>query len=374
MSCCINSCMTSTKRILHCIPTMETGGAERQLAYLCRGLASGGWETHVAILREGSNSRLLRESGAIVHSIPYWSHYDPTNVLRFCRLIREVKPALVQTWIPMMDVIGGMACRMTGVPHVISERSSSPAHPGGMRDWARNALATRASAVVSNSSGGDEYWRGRDDGRLRRYVIPNAVPLQEIARAIPITDTEAGIRPGQEVVLYVGRFERVKNLENLICALRRVVRNPSVVAFLCGDGPLRWPIERKIQKEGLSGRVFLPGYVPDPWIWMKRADLFVSVSLFEGMPNTVMEAMACGCPIVVSDIPQHREILEESEATFVDPWAPDGIASGIVRVLEDAGEAGRKASRAKARASQWSIPAMAERYERVYLEILGAGK
>jgi glycosyltransferase involved in cell wall biosynthesis len=137
---------------------------------------------------------------------------------------------------------------------------------------------------------------------------------------------------------------------------------------------MRPAVERKIHNEGLSGRVFLPGYVLQPWAWMRRADLFVSVSLFEGMPNTVMEAMACGCPIVASDIPQHREILDEGEATFVLPDDPDSIASGIERLLGDTEEAGRKASCAKERALKWSIPAMAERYERVYLEILGAGK
>jgi len=137
---------------------------------------------------------------------------------------------------------------------------------------------------------------------------------------------------------------------------------------------MRPAVERRIRKEGLSGRVFLPGYVPQPWAWMKKADMFVSVSLFEGMPNTVMEAMACGCPLVVSDIPQHREILDDDTAMFVSPEDPADIASGIDRLLGNPEEARRKALRAKERASEWSIPAMAERYERVYLEILGAAK
>lgn len=363
--------MRSTKRILHCIPTMGGGGAERQLAYLCRGLAERGWEAHVALLREGPNSRLLRESGAVVHPIPYWSHFDPTNVLRICRLIRNVKPGLVQTWIPMMDTIGGIARRFTGTPQIISERSSAQGHPGNLRDRVRSFTATGASAVVSNSSGGDEYWRERGNGSLRRFVIPNALPLQEIERAVPVPDAQTGVRPGQKIVLYMGRFEKGKNLENLVRALGRVAQNSAIAAYFCGDGPMRPAIERMICEEGLSGRVILPGYVSQPWAWMRRADLFVSVSLFEGMPNTVMEAMACGCPIVVSDIPQHREILDESEATFVHPGDPDSIASGIDRVLEDTGDAGRKASCARERATMWSIPAMAERYERVYLEILG---
>jgi glycosyltransferase involved in cell wall biosynthesis len=353
---------------------MGGGGAERQLTYLCGGLAERGWEVHVVLLREGPNSRLLRESGAVVHQISIWSHYDPVNILRICRLIRNINPGLVQTWLPMMDTIGAAACRITRNPHIISERSSSQAHRGKLRERLRLFVASWASAVVSNSSGGDEYWRGRNNGCLRRFVIPNALPLQAIERAVPVPAAELGGRPGQKILLYVGRFDKEKDLESLVRALGRVARNHKVVAFLCGDGPMRPAVERMIHKEGLSGRVFLPGYVLDPWSWMKRADVFVSVSLFEGMPNTVIEAMACGCPVVVSDIPQHREILGEDEATFVLPGDSDSIASGITRFLGDPGEAGRKALCAKERASRWSIPTMAERYERVYQEILEAAK
>lgn len=366
--------MTRSKRILHCIPTMDGGGAERQLTYLCRGLAERGWVVHVALLREGPNSRLLRESGAVVHRIPVWSHYDPVNILRICRLIRNINPGLVQTWLPMMDTIGAAACRITRNPHIISERSSSKAHRGNLRERLRIFATSGASAVVSNSAGGDEYWRGRNNGPLRRFVIPNALPLQEIEQVAPLSTEESGAGPGRKIVLCVGRFDKGKNLETLVRALGQVARNPAVVAYLCGEGSMRPAVERRIRKEGLSGRVFLPGYVPQPWAWMKKADMFVSVSLFEGMPNTVMEAMACGCPLVVSDIPQHREILDDDSAMFVSPEDPADIASGIDRLLGNPEEAWRKALRAKERASGWSIPAMAERYERVYLEILGAAK
>ena len=366
--------MIRKKHILHCIPTMEGGGAERQLCYLCRGLVKRGWEIHVALMREGHNIRMLRESGAVVHPIRYWSHYDPLNILRICSLIRAIKPSLVQTWLPMMDTIGGVACRLTGTPQIISERCSLEAHPGDLRDFLRIFVASSARAVVSNSSQGDVYWRRKLKCSPPRFVIPNALLLNEIREAVPVSLQKLDGHTNEKIVLFVGRFDKQKDLENLVCALRRVTKSPKVAAFLVGDGPMRPAIERMIHNEGLSGRVFLPGYVANPWSWMKRADIFVSVSLFEGMPNTVMEAMACGCPAVVSDIPQHREILDESEATFVLPCDPDSIASGIDRLLGNPAEALQKALCAKERASKWTISAMTERYERVYLDILGHAK
>jgi glycosyltransferase involved in cell wall biosynthesis len=194
--------------------------------------------------------------------------------------------------------------------------------------------------------------------------------LREIDQEVPVSPEELGASQSQKIVLHVGRFHDEKNLGNLVRALRLVMRRPGVVAFLCGDGPLVSATEELVREEGLSGRVFLPGYVTNIWRWMKRADVFVSASLFEGMPNTVMEAMACGCPIVVSDIPSHREILDENSATFIAPGDPESIAAGIDGLLENREEALRQVQCAKEMATRWSIPEMARRYEEVYFDIL----
>jgi len=178
----------------------------------------------------------------------------------------------------------------------------------------------------------------------------------------------------QQVVLYVGRFHPQKNLGNLLLALSEVVSRPGVVAVLCGDGPLNQFIQERLKEYLIAGRVLLPGYVSAVWNWMKRADVFVSVSLFEGHPNAVLEAMACGCPLVVSDIPSHREFLDEKSALLVNPRAPEKIARAIRSVLADPEAAERRALNARARAAQWSISAIARQYERVYEQVLDRNK
>lgn len=357
-------------RIVHIIPNLSGGGAERQLGYLAPELVRMGHDVHIAYSKEGPNNPQL--PGVMLHQIRSRSNYDPYLLWQLVRLFRHIKPDVIQTWILQMDILGGMTARLVGIPWIFREPSSSLAYISTWKHRLRAQIGSGAYAVVSNSRGGDEYWRGRNNGRLRRFIIPNALPLEEIERAVPFPSSEIGGSPDQKIVLYLGRFDKGKNLEGLVRALVRVSRNPTVVSFLCGDGPMRQAIERMIHEEGLSGRVFLPGYVMNAWSWMKRADVFVSVSLFEGMPNTVMEAVACGCPVVVSDIPQHREILDESEATYVLPGNPDDIASGIERLLGTREEAKQKAILAKGRTSEWSITDMAKRYERTYLDILDA--
>ena len=98
--------------------------------------------------------------------------------------------------------------------------------------------------------------------------------------------------------------------------------------------------------------------------------MFVSVSYLEGQPNAVIEAMACGCPLVVSDIPMHREFLDESCALFVDPDDPAAIAAAIGSCLADAEAARARSRAARERAAGWTVSGMAHSYDRVYAECL----
>ena len=131
--------------------------------------------------------------------------------------------------------------------------------------------------------------------------------------------------PEAPIVLYVGRLtsdgSATKNLKAFLETLAYVRQEQSVVGVLCGEGPQRSELEVLRHKLGLDEDVHFTGYLPAASVWalMKKASVFVSLSAYEGCPNTVMEAMACGCPLVLSDIPAHREILDETCALFVDP-------------------------------------------------------
>jgi glycosyltransferase involved in cell wall biosynthesis len=104
---------------------------------------------------------------------------------------------------------------------------------------------------------------------------------------------------------------------------------------------------------------------------MKRADALISLSRFEGCPNVVLEAMACGCPLVLSDIPAHREILDESSALFADPDDPDGAATALKETLARDDGVRRRARAARVRAAAYPLEATARLYEKLYLNLLG---
>lgn len=368
------------KRILHLVPSLKRGGAETQLAYLGSGLARSGWNVHVACFDEGENADRLRRAGVSLHRIPSASSSseewesggvrDPRSLWRIGRLIGDVAPSLVQTWIPAMDILGGLAATVRGVPWVLSERSDPSRFPNLPKIRARALLARRATAVVSNSVGGDAYWSNRVGPRTLRRVIVNAIPSGEI-RSSPPADLESiGASATAPLVLYMGRVQPGKNVEALVTAFARVVSESPAVCVLCGMGPLAGRVDEMIADGRLAGRVFRLGFVAEVWRWLRRADAFVSVSNFEGMPNSVMEAMAAGVPLVLSDIPAHRAIVDDDMARFVAKDDPREIARALLDTLADREEAEARARRATKRAESWSVDALVDRYASLYEEVL----
>ncbi len=362
--------MPATRRILQLIPSFGGGGAEAQLAYLSAGLMRRGWQVDLLHLTGGPNLERALSSGAAIHTIRARGNYDPSILWKLQRLIRRLDPHLVQTWLPMMDLLGGFCARLRGIPWVMSERSDPAVLPPTFKLKLRARFARSAAAVVSNSAGGDRYWARRLPDAALRAVIGNALPHEEIDGSQPASTLAFGLDDSRPLILYMGRFNADKNVANLVDALARVVAVTDAVALLCGIGQDLDPIRQRIAGLGIADRVVAPGFVPQPISLIKRASLAISLSRYEGMPNSVMEAAAAGCPQVLSDIPAHREMLDDSTAVFVDVNSVASAAEAMIAVLQNPGSAAQRAAIARERSRAWSIANLAVAYERVYERVL----
>ncbi len=359
-------------RILHLIPNLSGGGAERQVSYLVPELARMGHEVHVGYSRVGPDKQEL--PAVLLHQLKTRSNYNPHLLWQLMRLIRDIKPDIVHTWILQMDILGGMVARLNGVPWVFREPSSALAYAPTWKNHLRIRVGSGASAIVSNSTGGDEYWRTKLP-YSRRYVVPNGLPLPEIERTVPALP--GGLAKSQTpIVLYAGRLtsdgSATKNLKAFLESLVYVRQKHEMLGIVCGDGRQRFELEALRHKLKLDVDVHFTGHLPAGSLWslMKKASVFVSLSAYEGCPNTVMEAMACGCPLVVSDIPAHREILDNRSALFVNPANTPQVSDTILHVLSNAEGSKGRALMAKQKAQEWSIAEMAQNWEKVYKELV----
>lgn len=358
-------------RVLHLIPSFAGGGAERQLAYTARALSALGLEVHVAYVHDGPNLPLLVDAGVGLHRIRCLANHDPSILVSLVRLMMRLRPQIAHTWLLQMDVFGGMAARLLNVPWVLGERCSPKMYESGWKFRLRRVLGTRATAIVANSNTGLAYW----PEALRREpsrVIRNALPIDDILARTGDSEAIDGVEPGDPLIVFAGRYEPQKNLFALLRALDIVLaRFPMTKALFFGSGPLERDLASAGSALATGRRIFVRPYSNHLAYWMHRAAAYASVSRFEGTPNTVIEAAVCGCPLVVSDIPEHREILDSRSALFVPCEAVAAIADALSATLRDPLAAARRARIARSLFLEWSPDRIAQQYIDLYQDILG---
>jgi glycosyltransferase involved in cell wall biosynthesis len=356
-------------RILHLIWSLGGGGAERQLAAIAPELARRGHDVHVAMVRGGVHAQRLAESRCTVHRIERSFKYDPLVVPRVVLLVRRVRPDVIHSWLTQMDIVGGMAARLLRVPWVLSERSSPSMYPPALLNRLRVAVGRHADLVAANSLGGAEYWEAAGVAASRIEIVPNFVPTSEIDGAPPLDD--ARVAAEDELVLYVGRLSSEKNLPTLIAAMEILSRErPGARLVLCGEGPLRDPLMAQVHAAGLQERVVFAGFVPNVASWLKRSSVAAAVSFCEGHPNAVLEAIAAGVPLVLSDIPAYRAVVDETSASFTPVDDVRAMAAAIAGTLRDRDRAVERATRARAAIAPLSLDATVTHFEKIYARVL----
>jgi len=352
-------------RILHLILSLSSGGAERHLASIGPELARRGHAVDVALVYGGVNMERVSASRCTIHRLVISGKRDPRILTRTVSLTRRLKPDVIHTWLTQMDVIGGITARLLRVPWVMSEQSAALNYPRTFLNSVRVAIGKYSDLIVPNSEGGAEYWISHGVESSRIEIVPSFVPLEEIESAEPLHDWR--IAESDELVLYVGRLSPEKNVAVLIDAMQHVCREREFAKLaICGEGPLLSDLTARARTAGLEERIVFAGFVPNVGSWLKRSRAVAAVSFVEGHPNAVLEAMAAGVPVVVSDIPAYRYILDDDSASFVPVGDPREIAAAIVRTLADRRPADERAARAKEGVRSLSLETVVTRYEEIY--------
>lgn len=363
---------TAALSVLHLIPSFGSGGAERQLSLLAPELGRQGMDCHVGYFAEGPNlDRLRNQSGVVLHRLTARNTHDPVMFLRVYQLIKRVRPHLVQTWVRQMDIVGGSMAHLAGVPHILSERSAAQLYQHGWKSRARAWLGRRSAAVIANSQGGIDYWRAMLADTVPTYMIRNCVTPTAAGLAWPASERDSATRAR---VVFAGRLSEEKNVDLLVEALIRVVSTRAgLTVDMFGEGPLRERSQARIDAAGAREKIVLRGFTSELAAEMAHADVIISVSSFEGNPNVVLEAAAIGCPLVISDIPAHREFLGDDDVWYVDHTNVASVEAGLLAALDNPARSATKASRASSGLQCASVQALATQYLNVYQQVLATG-
>lgn len=207
--------------------------------------------------------------------------------------------------------------------------------------------------------------------RHRSHVISNGVDIERVDRASQPTLTQESSE--RLMLVVIGRFVPSKNFMTILDAFRQSDYDTNQLVFI-GDGPLRGEIEAHIKTSGLAEHVAITGMLPrdDVYRYLVQADLFISASEIEGMPVSVLEAMLARCPVILSDIPPHRELVHGlDEISLIDPSDASALARELKRFLQMPA-ADRLAIGERNRqhvVTHYSLTQMHQAYERVYAEV-----
>lgn len=358
--------MNSKIVTFHCIGTLEGGGAEKQYCYLMKALSSKGIISHSIIIKAGINYPLLLESGAKIHVLGVNSNYDPRILFYIIKLIFKYKPNIIECWQRPMDFFASVAAILTSTPFVAIERTNPKNFEGGFKGWIRSFITKYASALVSNSEIGRNYWESRLNKNAKTYRIPNIIPFDECEKAEKIETVK--------YIVSVGRLSESKNTLILIRAFSIVIKSiPSLKLFILGDGEQRKLCEDLVVELNLKDHVKFLGYISPPYDYVKNAALFISLSRLEGLPNSVIEAAALKVPLILSNIEPHKEIFDEGEAIFVPPNDYLKVALEINNFFEylTSEQINGIVFRAYSKIANYKEKTIAEKYIECYNGVLG---
>lgn len=245
--------------------------------------------------------------------------------------------------------------------HMGSAKRRRPA-----RLWfARRAYAWADAAIAVSSGIADDLIEHTaiPESCITKVSNPSQIPVETAAEPFDHPWFAADAPP---VVLAAGRLAPAKDFETLVRAFARVISDRPARMVLLGEGKQRARLETLIRDLGLEEVVLLPGFVSNPFQWMSRAAVFVLSSAWEGSPGVLIEAMACGCPVVSTDCPSGpAEILESGAyGRLVAVGDDEALAQAILATLD----APRNTAQLQARASEFDIDTAVDGY----IEVLSA--
>jgi glycosyltransferase involved in cell wall biosynthesis len=367
------------RTVVHYSDSREFGGAEQAILHLIAGLDGHRWR-QVLFHHAGAGTAPLTEGaralGVEVRSVPpIWRAADARRgLLRFVRELRAARPAVFHSHLTsaMGGKYGLVGAALARVPAIVAT-AQLYVHvpPGWQLDLNHRIARTCVDRYIAVSDEVAERLRERfriPEAKL--VVIHNAVPVARFA-ITPNATLRAELMGGvaRPVVLTVARLDKQKGHPYL---LEAAVQLPDVVFVFAGDGPDRAALEARAATLGVSERVRFLGYRSDVAALLAACDLFVLPSLYEGLPLSVLEAMAAGKAVVASAIGGTDEAVVHGETgILVPPAEASSLADAIRTLLADPARSARLGVAGRERVRRlFSTDGMVARVAAVYEALL----
>jgi len=349
------------------------GGAERIMLNLARKFAQ--WGHQVDIVVASAKGPYLSQIPDSVRLVDLRTTRTITAIRPLARYLRRESPNALLSKMGHCNIAAVLARKISGTRTrvVIAEvsllKTSTRSAPQFRSRWIpffAKRVYPWADRIVAISGGvADDLSRLLDLPLESIEVIYNPVVTPELYERAACAPAHPWFKKGvPPVILGVGRLDPEKDFPTLLRAFSMVRRNRNVRLMILGEGPERFVLESLAQELGITDVLALPGFVENPLPFIANAAVLVLTSLFEGLSNVLIEALACGTPVVATDCPcGPREILDGGRYGML---APVGDFEEVARTIEETLENPPDPMFLKGSAERFSVDAIA----RQYLEVL----
>ena len=354
-------------RVMIVVHGLETGGAEMMVLHLARELDRAGHPVRVVSLHgdETDVAGLMRRAGIDVVALNKAGGPDPRTVLRLRAQMRDFSPAVVHTHLPVLEYVlpaARLYGRRVGIIHTVHNLARAETRHRVLRAVNRRAFSHGVVPVALNEEVRSSI--------CREYALPpSAVPV--VGNGIDLDAFRGPQRRGPHGagarLLCVARLAPAKNhalLLQTVARLRESGRDVSLT--LVGDGPLRGRLEELARELGISERVRFAGRRTDTPAFYRDCDLFVLLSDYEGMPMSIIEAMASGLPVVATRAGGVAELVDDGVNGALVEADAAAAAGAIAAICDDPALYARLSAGAVRTSSHHSAEAMMEKYVDLY--------
>jgi glycosyltransferase involved in cell wall biosynthesis len=368
------------------IPHAADGGAEKLLSQLSIGLQAG--EKVVTVFEKRIDyplgGRLISLDSPIRRGILNRVAGLATRILRFRKILKQEKPDVVVSFMGEANILNALLSKrpiLTVHNHLSSlERFGRRGLERKLGDLLVSTLYRRASTVVAVSSAvRDDVVEVFGVPADHVKVISNAINAEEV-RKLAAEPANVPWKPGVPVIITAGRLTALKGQWHLIDAFEKVRRRIPCQLAILGAGELEQQLRDTAKKLGVEDDTYFLGWQANPWKFLSKANVFVLPSLTEGFGLALLEAMACGLPVVATDCSGAiRDILAPSlsgepeidDVTYADYGVltprgdNDRLATAIRRILSEPSLSARYVDLGSRRALDFNYPELLERYQQL---------
>lgn len=363
-------------------------GAQWRMVNLARAFAERGHQVDLIVVR--AHGPLLQELSLNVKLValgPWWERLPlmkhtqgrwwHTGLCGLVRYLRREQPEVLLSTSYFSNIVALWARSLAHVQtrvvvrisnHLSHSLTHTPSLSRRVQLWSARRFYLWADAVIAVSQGlADDFAQMTRVPPERITAIDNPVLTNAQRDKMSATLDHPWFAPGSPpVLLSAGRLARQKDFPTLLKAFARVRESLPVRLLILGEGRQRARLEALAQRLGIAADVAFPGFIVNPFPYMVAAAAFALSSAWEGAPGALIEAMACGCPVVSTNCPSGpAEILVDGQYGPLVPVGDDrALADAIVTVLEKRPDP----ERLQARASEFSVERVADQYLEVMLK------